>query len=98
MIGNSNRSEITNIENTDELSRSQCEVQTNDFNDSPKQFREEEQSMPSLLSSPTLYMPRPGFPQVYTCIIYLIFLVTTVLIFYRGWSKMILGLPVHLRP
>lgn len=66
MIGNSNRSEITNIENTDGLGRSQCEVQSNDFNDSPKQFREEEQSMPSLLSSPTLYMPRPGFPQVYT--------------------------------
>ncbi|VVC29982.1 Hypothetical protein CINCED_3A007385 [Cinara cedri] len=63
LIGNSNRSEITNIDNTDGLVRSQCEVQTNDFNGSPKQFREEEQSMPSLLSSPTLYMPRPGFPQ-----------------------------------
>lgn len=65
MIGNSNRSEISSTENTDGLVRSQCgEVQTNDFNGSPKQYREEEQSMPSLLSSPTLYMPRPGFPQV----------------------------------
>ncbi|XP_025197304.1 uncharacterized protein LOC112596052 isoform X13 [Melanaphis sacchari] len=63
MIANSNRSEISSTENTDELVRSQCEIQTNDFNGSPKQYREEEQSMPSLLSSPTLYMPRPGFPQ-----------------------------------
>ncbi|XP_026804656.1 uncharacterized protein LOC113548137 isoform X16 [Rhopalosiphum maidis] len=63
MIANSNRSEISSTENTDGLVRSQCEIQTNDFNGSPKQYREEEQSMPSLLSSPTLYMPRPGFPQ-----------------------------------
>ncbi|XP_022170184.1 dentin sialophosphoprotein-like isoform X13 [Myzus persicae] len=63
MIANSNRSEISSTENTDGLIRSQCEIQTNDFNGSPKQYREEEQSMPSLLSSPTLYMPRPGFPQ-----------------------------------
>lgn len=64
MIGSSNRSEILNSENTDGLVRSQCDVQANDFNGSPKQYREDEQSMPSLLSSPTLYMPRPGFPQV----------------------------------
>lgn len=64
MIGNSNRSEISSTENTDGLVRSQCDVQTNDYNGSPKQYRDEEQSMPSLLSSPTLYMPRPGFPQV----------------------------------
>jgi len=65
LIGNSNRSEILSSENTDGgLVRSQCEIQTNDFNGSPKQYREDEQSMPSLLSSPTLYMPRPGFPQV----------------------------------
>ncbi|XP_060845170.1 uncharacterized protein LOC132924676 isoform X12 [Rhopalosiphum padi] len=63
MIANSNRSEISSTENTDGLVRSQCEIQANDFNGSPKQYREEEQSMPSLLSSPTLYMPRPGFPQ-----------------------------------
>ncbi|XP_050054977.1 uncharacterized protein LOC114125090 isoform X7 [Aphis gossypii] len=63
MIANSNRSEISSTENTDALVRSQCEIQANDFNGSPKQYREEEQSMPSLLSSPTLYMPRPGFPQ-----------------------------------
>jgi len=63
LIGNSNRSEISSTDNTDGLVRSQSEVQTNDFNGSPKQYREEEQSMPSLLSSPTLYMPRPGFPQ-----------------------------------
>lgn len=64
LIGNSNRSEISSSENTDGgLVRSQCEIQTNDFNSSPKQYREDEQSMPSLLSSPTLYMPRPGFPQ-----------------------------------
>jgi len=65
VIANSNRSEISSTENTDALVRSQCEIQANDFNGSPKQYREEEQSMPSLLSSPTLYMPRPGFPQVY---------------------------------
>jgi len=64
MIANSNRSEISSTENTDGLIRSQCEIQANDFNGSPNQYREEEQSMPSLLSSPTLYMPRPGFPQV----------------------------------
>jgi len=69
MIANSNRSEISSTENTDGLVRSQCEVQANDFNESPKQYREEEQSMPSLLSSPTLYMPRPGFPQV--CLLYI---------------------------
>lgn len=65
LIGNSNQSEILSTENTDGLVRSQCEVQASDFNGSPKQYREEEQSMPSLLSSPTIYMPRPGFPQVY---------------------------------
>lgn len=64
LIGSTNRSEMSSTENADGLARSQCEVQTNDFNGSPKQYREEELSMPSLLSSPTLYMPRPGFPQV----------------------------------
>lgn len=64
LIGNTNQSEISSTENTEGLDRSQCEVQTNEFKGSPKQYREEGQSMPSLLSSPTLYMPRPGFPQV----------------------------------
>lgn len=90
MIGNSNRSEISSTENTDGLVRSQCDVQTNDYNGSPKQYREEEQSMPSLLSSPTLYMPRPGFPQVNlhnTIDINVLFIIIIVLIFIESGSR-----------
>ncbi|XP_050440343.1 uncharacterized protein LOC126845618 isoform X3 [Adelges cooleyi] len=63
VMANSSCNEKSSTENTDGLLRSQCDIQTNDFNGSPKHFREEEHLMPSLLSSPTLYVPRPGFPQ-----------------------------------
>ncbi|XP_050524031.1 uncharacterized protein LOC126895824 isoform X2 [Daktulosphaira vitifoliae] len=63
LLINSNRTEISSTDNTDGKLSTQYEVQNNSFNGTPKHYIEEEHSMPSLLSSPTLYVPRPGFPQ-----------------------------------